>query len=91
MFNDGGYFDMVEGGRLKEDVVETRHPSAPLAPVPHCTESQGVAYRSQDGTEIAYVHQYLKPDGKLGASGAPDPKRLFHAGKRYHVIPSKMR
>jgi len=91
MFNDGGYFKMVEAGRLMETVVETRHPSAPLAPVPYCTESQGVEYRRKDGTEVAYVHQYLKPNGKLGASGMPDPKRLLHDGKHYHVIPGKIR
>jgi hypothetical protein len=31
------------------------------------------------------VHQYLQPDGTLGASGQPDPKRLLHDGILYHA------
>jgi hypothetical protein len=36
-----------------------------------------VYYYTQDGNPIAVVHQYLRPDGTIGASGRPDPKRLF--------------
>ena len=82
---------MVESGRLREEIVVTRHPSAPKAPVPYCTESQGVAYRRRDGIDVAYVHQYLMPNGELGASGFPDPKWLLHDGKHYHAIPEKER
>lgn len=91
MFNSGGYFEMVENGKLIETIVDSRHPSAPKAPVPFCTESQLVTYAKKDGTEIASVHQYLLVDGTLGASGMPDPKRLLHDGQRYHVRPEKTR
>jgi hypothetical protein len=91
MFNQGRYLDMVENGRLSEIVVESRHPSAPLAPVPFCTESQFASYQAEDGTEIAYVHQYVQPNGELGASGMPDPKRLLHDGQQYHALPEKRR
>ncbi len=44
------------------------------------TVSQLVAYyeRLPDGQKrlLAVVFQYLQPDGKLGASGKPDPKWL---------------
>jgi hypothetical protein len=36
-----------------------------------------ISYRDRNDDEIARVHQYLRPDGSIGASGLPDPKRLF--------------
>lgn len=40
------------------------------------TRSQGVAY--YDGNVVvARVHQFLQPDGTLGASQIPDPKELL--------------
>lgn len=44
---------------------------------PPGTRSQMISYRDASDKEIARVHQYLKPDGTLGASGRPDPKRLL--------------
>ena len=46
-----------------------------------CTRSQMVLYYSLDGMPVALVHQYRRPDGTLAASGKPDPKRLFFAGR----------
>lgn len=39
--------------------------------------------------KIATVHRYVRPDGTLGASGLPDPKRVLHDGVLYapHVKP----
>jgi hypothetical protein len=31
------------------------------------------------------VHQYLRPDGTLGASGLPDPKLVVHEGVVYKL------
>jgi len=91
MFNDGGYFEMVENGTLNEIVDTSKHPSAPKAPVPHCTESQMVKYTRNDGVVVAEVHQYVLTNGELAASGLPDPKRLLHDGKRYHVRSQKQK
>jgi hypothetical protein len=33
-----------------------------------------------DGEPVAIVHQYLLPDGRLGASGRPDPKQVIVPG-----------
>jgi len=49
------------------------------------TKSQYIAYRNNDGKTIAEVHQFLRSDGKLGASGMPDPKMVFHDGVEYRV------
>jgi len=44
---------------------------------PPGTRSQIVRYfRRSDDLMVAIVHQYLRPDGTLGASGLPDPKWL---------------
>lgn len=42
-----------------------------------------ISYRDANGNEIARVHQYLRPDGTLGASGKPDPKPLMVNGVVY--------
>jgi hypothetical protein len=52
--------------------------------MPAGTRSQIIAYR-EGNTTVAEVHQYLLPDGSLGASGVPDPKRLLINGLLYIV------
>jgi hypothetical protein len=85
LFNDGQYWEQAQSGKLIMHVLEDRHPSLTLANEPFCTRSQMVSYR--DGTdEIARVHQYLRTDGTIGASGKPDPKRLYTGGKLYRLI-----
>jgi len=44
---------------------------------PVCTRSQLVVYVTPEGESVALVHQYRRIDGTLGASGKPDPKRLW--------------
>jgi hypothetical protein len=34
---------------------------------------------------VAVMHQYLRPDGTIGASGQPDPKRLVVEGDVWYV------
>jgi hypothetical protein len=55
--------------------------------MPPCTLSQVVAYRGPRGRTIAVVHQYRLADGRLGASGKPDPKFLVEDGVVYQVEP----
>jgi hypothetical protein len=43
---------------------------------PAGTRGQRVLYFEGD-VQVAVVHQYLQPDGRLGASGLPDPKWLL--------------
>jgi hypothetical protein len=45
--------------------------------------SQILVYYERDGTKVAVVHQYLRPDGALGASGMPDPKLIVDEGTVY--------
>jgi hypothetical protein len=87
LFNNGRYWQMVQEGILQQTLLKDRHPTSPRAPVPYCTRSQYISYSDDAGQEIARVHQYLLPDGTLGASGKPDPKRLLHDGILYFPLP----
>lgn len=43
---------------------------------PQGTRSQFIRYCDLAGHWVVEIHQYLRPDESLGASGKPDPKRL---------------
>jgi hypothetical protein len=84
MFNDGKYWERAKAGEFTQVVKRSGTPR-PDANQPAGTLSQVVIYLDADGFEIARVHQYLRPDGTLGASGRPDPKRLFRDGVIYRL------
>ena len=44
---------------------------------PYCTHSQIIRFFDSTGLMVLEGHQYLRPDGSLGASGMFDPKRLL--------------
>jgi hypothetical protein len=75
-FNEGRYREQVESGVLRAKLLDEGHPSPPKASEPTCTRSQLLGYFDQQGRKVAEVHQYVRPDETLGASGMPDPKRL---------------
>lgn len=86
LFNDGHYWQRAIAGELTTTVMEDRHPSLTVANEPFCTRSQMVSYRDPTGNEVARVHQYLRTDGTIGASGRPDPKRLLVDGILYRLV-----
>lgn len=90
-FNDGGYWERAQRGELLEVIVEDGHPSPPSSGEPTCTRSQYVIYLDPEGNKIAEVHQYVRPDGDIGASGRPDPKALLEEGTVYHVAAWRLR
>ena len=49
------------------------------------THSEIIYYFDAANRKIAVVHQYVLPDGTLGASGRPDPKELLVNGTLYRV------
>jgi hypothetical protein len=80
-FNEWGFWDQAQAGELLVIVFKTREPgeNAPKD-LPKGTESQEVHYFDTSQGKLrrrAIVHQYLQPDGTLGASGKPDPKWLM--------------
>ena len=86
MFNEGRYYERAQAGELVEEVGYNHHPCPPRANQPYCTRSQTVHYVDlEEGREVAVVHQYLREDGSLGASGRPDPKRICQGTTIYVV------
>ncbi|SRR6266849_3294681 len=86
MFNEGGYWDKTKTGELTTVTLEHRHPSLTAANEPFWTYSQMISYRDASNNEVARVHQYLREDGTIGASGKPDPKRLCVGGTLYRLL-----
>lgn len=85
IFNEGRYWDRALSGEFTMVVLKSRHPSLPAANEPFCTQSQMISYRNKNGEEVARVHQYLRTDGTIGASGQPDPKRVLHNSILYRL------
>lgn len=50
---------------------------------PPGTVSHAVVYLDGDGLAQAIAHEYLRPDGSLGASGQRDPKWIRFQGLIY--------
>jgi hypothetical protein len=86
LFNDSGYWARVQSGDLIQRLIENGHPSPPEADEPICTRSQIVEYRTQAGEVVAKVHFYLRKDGRIGASGKPDPKRVLIGDTVYILV-----
>ena len=77
MFKDTGYEDAVLNGTAQ---AGTAYRDAPAPPhQPPGTRSQSVPCFLR-GVKIAVCHRYLLPDGRLGASGLPDPKLAQYRG-----------
>lgn len=76
-FNTGGFLHKLAKGELVETLLRDKH-ARPESHEPYCTRSQMVAYKTPEGNLVALVHQYRRRDGKIGASGLPDPKRLLY-------------
>jgi hypothetical protein len=61
---------------LKDSILQNPH----LKGEPPGTRSQVIRYVDLAGQWVVVIHQYLRPDGSLGAGKKPDPKRLRIAG-----------
>jgi hypothetical protein len=72
-------------GDLHTVKIADGHPAPSQSKEPYCTRSQRLAYVDAAGHAVAHVHQYVRPNGSLGASGKPDPKLILHEGTLYGV------
>jgi hypothetical protein len=68
-------------------MTKVRHRGVPSPEIglPSGTESQMVSYLDAAGDEIAAFISFCSPDGNIGASGKPDPKRLLKDGVMYRI------
>jgi hypothetical protein len=82
IFNERQYYHKIESGDIYEDLLDNPHAVPARSGQPRCTHSQLIAYRERNtNKKVALVHQYLRPDGRIGASGRPDPKWLLGEGE----------
>jgi hypothetical protein len=81
-FNARRDWERVLAGELDAIVLDS-HPPGPDANQPSGTLSEILSIRTKDGVELSRVHRYLRPDGSIGGSGRPDPKKLFEDGVVY--------
>ena len=82
-FEEGRYQERLRSGNLSPIVRDDKHPAPPHQPF--CTRSQMIEYQNRQGRKVALVHQYLRPDGTVGASGKPDPKAIWTSRRYYYV------
>lgn len=84
IFNEGRYLERLQANELLASVERSS-----LAPrgrgQPPGTMSQMVWYFDLQLNRVALVHQYRCPDGTIGASGKPDPKRILLDGEILYV------
>jgi len=87
MFNEGDYAGRLRRNELTAHLLKDG--PAPLRDdLPPGSRSQMVVYRdTQTRKVVAEVHQYMRPNGTLGASGKQDPKRIFVGNIAYIPIP----
>lgn len=85
-FNNSQYPELIRTGQLISVIIEDRPLQNPsLRGEPPGTRSQVIRYVDLSGQWVVVVHQYLRPNGDLGGSGKPDPKRLRIAGTIFIV------
>jgi len=84
MFNEERFVERAERGEIKAVVVHSGTPS-PDVGLPDGSKSELVSYRDLNNLELSRAHQYVLPDGRIGASGMPDPKRVLKGGKLYRI------
>ena len=85
LYNAGPFKESIRTGKLISRVNRSGHPSPEKSGQPPCTRSQIVRLYDTTGTRIAVLHQYLRPDGTIGASGEPEPKAVLLEGVLYYV------
>jgi hypothetical protein len=84
IFNEERFVERAERGEIKTVVVHSGVPSSEVG-LPVGSKSELISYRDLNNLELSRAHQYVLPDGRLGASGKPDPKRIFKDGKLYRI------
>jgi len=84
IYNESQYPRQILDGRLVPYYLRHHHLDDPAARgEPWCTHAQMIRYCDGKGRWKVEVFRYLRPDGTIGASGKPDPKRIFMKGIIY--------
>jgi len=76
-FNEGPLPRLIKEGKLVKKMLRDREIKSPEPyQGPKGTRTQYIRYTDSNGKIMVEFHQYLRPDGTLGAGGKPDPKKL---------------
>ena len=83
MFNAGRYWERVREGELVIVELYSGEPD-PDKGQPPGTRTVTYAFReSKAGPDLAHAHAFIQPGWVIGASGKPDPKRIWKDGILY--------
>lgn len=88
MFNESQYPILIAEEEIIPQVLRDDHLKEPQKKgEPSCTHGQMIRYVDKAGQWVVEVFQYLRPNGTIGGSGKPDPKRLRIENTVYIVDP----
>jgi len=80
LFNDLQFYERLQAGELRAVPKRPPHPTSSATGQEPGTVTEVLEY-FDSSTRVALVVQFTKPDGSLGGSGKPDPKRLLVGGE----------
>jgi hypothetical protein len=89
IFNEGHYVEKAERGEVRMVVKKTRVTQMTYIRnwMPG-TESQEIHFLDADNDLVVKALRFLRPDGRLAASGMVDPKRALSEGILYGLVSS---
>lgn len=86
LFRDARIEERALAGELSTEVRKgSEHPAPDRVGEPAGTLSHMLVYLDSSGRAVALAHEYLRPDGSIGASGLRDPKWLRFRGAVWMV------
>jgi hypothetical protein len=84
IFNEDRFAERGDVGELRVRITRSKEVlTAKVKDWIPGTLSQELKYYNEDNILVAKAHRYLRPDGKLAASGMIDPKRVVRDGVMY--------
>lgn len=84
IFNEDRFAERGDSGDLRVKITRSKEVLTDKVKdwIPG-TLSQELKYYDANNLLVAKAHRYLRPDGKLAASGMIDPKRVVRDGVMY--------
>jgi|ERR1035437_3882263 hypothetical protein len=80
LFHKCNFLVKIKTKELRQVLLRERHADPLKSGHPFCTHSQILSFQDLNQNEVIRAHQYLMPDGRIGASHMPDPLRIFIDG-----------
>ena len=87
-FNSQQFDEKARLGQISFRQEGNASAAPPHLNFPEGTVSRRVAVIGGNGKKLAICHQYVLPDGSLGASGRNDPKQILVGDELWVVDPN---